>query len=337
MRGKELEIAIKSYMDTALIEGNSRDSLENKKGAFKRLSEFLGQKEFSVETIKNYTLFLMEKGLQASSIATDLRKYKAFVNWLYKGKSISENWSNLITLPRIPNKEINVPSAEVAEQIIIAGTTTDKHNVHKTINNEGRDCMLLMVRTGLRVNEALYLEPSDLYLENEGHEWFKVKSKGKSGDKDRLPLMASAVEILKRKRNVRKDYYKKQFFGVSEVAMNTMLARGCKKLNIPKITNHKLRHIFATELAKAGMPSYHLQKLMRHSEIETTLRYYVHMELEDWRKSLEIYHPLALRERTVDQVFKQLKCAIDQLKINTTQFKITTVENQSLLVQKLPD
>lgn len=117
--------------------------------------------------------------------------------------------------------------------------------------------------------------------------------------------------------------------------MNAMLARGCKKLNVTKITNHKLRHIFAIELARAGMPSYYLQKLMRHSEIETTLRYYVHLEMEDWRNSLEMYHPLALKERASEQTFEQLKEAIKQLKIRTDQFTTTIVEGQKLLIERI--
>lgn len=336
MYGQKLLGLIKSYIDSCVIEGNSKDSLENKKGAFRRLFAFLKDREFCSEEIKSYTLFLMNKGLQPSSIATDLRKYKAFVNWLYDQETIQKNWSRYITLPKIPNKEIDVPNAEIAEQIIIAGTTPDKDNVHKIINNEGRDCMLFILRTGLRINEALHLKKEDIFLENMGHEWFRVASKGKRGEKDILPLIASAVEILKRHRVLnRRGCHKNQFFGVSEHALNAMLKRGCTKLDIAKITCHKLRHIFGTDLARNGIPSYHLQKLMRHSELETTLRYYIHLELEDFRRSLEVYHPLALKERTTDQIFKQLRIAVDQLKINTNQFKITTVENQSLLVEKV--
>lgn len=336
MRGKKLEQVIKSYVDASIIEGNSKDSLENKKGGFKRLLEYLDGREFNPDEIKSYTLFLMERGLMPSSIATDLRKYKALVNWMFKQDIITTNWANKIILPKIPNKEIDVPNAELAEKIIIAGTTPDKHNVHKVINNEGRDCMLLMIRTGLRVNEALHLKKEDLFFENIGHEWFRVASKGKGGEKDKLPLMASAVEILKRERYKisRVGCHKEQFFNVSEHALNAMLKRGCNKLGVDKITSHKLRHVFGTDMARNGIPSYHLQKLMRHSELETTLRYYVHLNLEDYRKSLDMYHPLALKDRSPQQVLDQLRESIRQLKIeNDKRFKITsggsyiTVEN----------
>lgn len=212
MKGNELKQKIKSYIDNSTIEGNSKDSLENKTGAFRRFLNYLGDKEFSSEQIRSYTIFLMEKGLQPSSIATDLRKFMAFVNWLFEQEIIDKNWSKQITLPKIPYKEIDVPSAEIAEKIIIAGTTTDKHNVHKVVNNEGRDAILLMLRTGLRVNEVLLLEKNDLLLKDRGHEKIRVKSKGKSGEKDTLPLMGSAIEILKRPRIIRDGCHKNHFF-----------------------------------------------------------------------------------------------------------------------------
>src|SRR6185369_10681762 len=110
-----------------------------------------------------------------------------------------------------------------------------------------------------------------------------------------------------------------------EHALNGMLKRGCDKLGIDKITSHKLRHIFGTDMARNGIPSYHLQKLMRHSELETTLRYYVHLNLEDYRKSLNMYHPLALKDRSPLQVLDQLRESISQLKIeNDRRFKITS-------------
>lgn len=337
MKGKELIKHIKSYMDDSRIEGNAKSTGENKRGAFSRLLEWLGDRDFDPEAIKAYTIFLFDKGLQPSSVATDIRKYKAFANWMAKPERhlCPLEWPLLIKVPKVPNKEIDVPSSELAEKIIIAGTNVEKSNPQWRINQEGRDAANLMLNTGLRIKEALFLDPKDLHLDNEGREWFKVASKGKGGEKDDLPLLPKAVEILKHERIKDKRNKESQYFGVSEDALNTMLERGCEKLGVAKITCHKLRHIFATDCARNGMPMYHLQKLMRHSDISITLKYYVHLQIEDWRKSLEIYHPLALRERTPEQTFKQLKDAVEQLKIKSDQFRITIVEGRSLNIVRI--
>jgi integrase len=266
-----------------------------------------------------------------SSVATDMRKIKALIRWMYKQKNIDNDWASLIKLPIIPKAELNLPTAEKAREIIIAGTTQIKRNRHFKINLEGRDCLLFMLYTGIRVNEALKLEASDFCLANEGHETFKVISKGKGGAKESLPLLPQALEILKRPRVGRHGKY----FGITEEALNAMLSRGCRKLGITKITCHKLRHIFATENARGGMRPYVLKRLMRHSEITTTDEYYINLEMDDLKNELERCFPLSVKERTSEQTFRLIKNAIEQLKISDNQYKITTIEGDSIKIEKI--
>jgi integrase len=48
-------------------------------------------------------------------------------------------------------------------------------------------------------------------------------------------------------------------------------------IGFPSLSPHKLRHMYATYLATKVPPSV-LQKQMRHSKIETTMNYYVHVD-----------------------------------------------------------
>jgi len=332
MKTNELKKIIKSYIDDSVIEQNSKNTIDNKIGAFRRFTEFMGtDKEFDVNTTREYSINLFNKKWMASSVATDMRKIKALIRWMYKQKNIKVDWASLIKLPIIPKTELNLPTAEKAKEIIIAGTTQVKRNRHFKINLEGRDCLLFMLYTGIRVNEALKLEATDFYLENENHEIFKVISKGKGGAKESLPLLPQALEILKRPRVGRHGKY----FGVTEEALNAMLSRGCEKLGITKITCHKLRHIFATENARGGMRPYVLKRLMRHSEITTTDEYYINLEMDDLKNELERCFPLSIKERSSEQTFRLIKNSIEQLKISDGQFKTVIVEGQSLSIERL--
>lgn len=49
---------------------------------------------------------------------------------------------------------------------------------------------------------------------------------------------------------------------------------------------HDLRHSTATILLRAGMPLQHVQKIMRHANIETTVGIYGHLVVEDLRAGL---------------------------------------------------
>lgn len=50
---------------------------------------------------------------------------------------------------------------------------------------------------------------------------------------------------------------------------------------------HMLRHTFATTLAKNGVSDVVTMKMMRHSQISTTMQIYTHPDLEDQRKVIQ--------------------------------------------------
>ncbi|PZR07106.1 MAG: hypothetical protein DI536_29045 [Archangium gephyra] len=55
----------------------------------------------------------------------------------------------------------------------------------------------------------------------------------------------------------------------------------------PHIRFHDLRHSTATSLLRAGVPLQHVQRIMRHASIQTTVGIYGHMVTEDLRGSLD--------------------------------------------------
>ena len=59
--------------------------------------------------------------------------------------------------------------------------------------------------------------------------------------------------------------------------MGTYLGHGKNGIGFPNLTPHKLRHMYATYYATKLPPSV-LQKQLRHSNIETTMSYYVHVK-----------------------------------------------------------
>jgi integrase len=61
--------------------------------------------------------------------------------------------------------------------------------------------------------------------------------------------------------------------------MGTYLGHSKNGIGFPSLTPHKLRHMYATYYATKLPPSV-LQKQLRHSSIETTMSYYVHIKEE---------------------------------------------------------
>jgi integrase len=124
-----------------------------------------------------------------------------------------------------------------------------------------------------------------------------------------LPL-SHAPEILEM---LRKRQKKALLFSVNEKRMNEALKRGSEKYGWTgkKITNHSLRHIFACNCAKNGMPVAELCRLMRHESIEITNKYYLHYNVRELSKSLHQHHDLMKGCQSTLELFQQAREAFE--------------------------
>tara|TARA_R110000824_G_scaffold132465_1_gene294993 strand:- start:8250 stop:8840 length:591 start_codon:yes stop_codon:yes gene_type:complete len=134
-------------------------------------------------------------------------------------------------------------------------------------------CIKLQLYAGLRVQEALNLKPEDVVLGESTKELKVVQGKG---NKDRIVPMASAVvdiisfinSYLKPKPNVPYINFKTR----------KPVWQWYKKIGIEAgITNfkgtHTLRHTFARNCLRNGVPINVLQNLLGHASMQTTLEY----------------------------------------------------------------
>jgi integrase len=51
---------------------------------------------------------------------------------------------------------------------------------------------------------------------------------------------------------------------------------------------HSLRHTFCTSLARANVHPALLQKLARHADLKTTLKFYVHLQRDDEADAIDV-------------------------------------------------
>ena len=62
-----------------------------------------------------------------------------------------------------------------------------------------------------------------------------------------------------------------------------------------EITLHSFRHTFATHLIQKGMPVRHVQELLGHRQLETTIQY-LQLSINELQREYRRSHP---RERAV--------------------------------------
>jgi len=132
----------------------------------------------------------------------------------------------------------------------------------------------LIYSAGLRIGELLELRKADIDSER-----MLIHIKGAKGKKDRHTILSE--NVLQLLREYYRQYKPKEYLfegqkggKYSAESAGQLFKRAVKKAQIKKpVTLHSLRHSFATHLLEQGIGITHIQKLLGHNNIKTTLIY----------------------------------------------------------------
>jgi len=163
-----------------------------------------------------------------------------------------------------------------------------------------RALILLLLRTGIRIGEALSLTIDDIDLKGRKVHLYQ----GEKNDRGRVVYLSNdAVFSLKRWLRWR-DPEKFVFARKEEAPISYSAARSLFRkylveagLDHKGYTVHSLRHTYASELLNAGMRLEVLQQLLGHQDIEMTRRY---ARLTDRTREEEYFRAMAKIEKGAD-------------------------------------
>ena len=161
-----------------------------------------------------------------------------------------------------------------------------------------RALFLLLLRTGIRIGEALGLTLNDLDIKGRKVHLYE----GEKNSMGRVGYLSDdavfAIKLWLRRRDKSKEFI---FYGKSHGHLCYSTGRGLfvKYLNMAGLdqkgyTVHCLRHTFASELLNAGMRLECLQQLLGHQDIEVTRRY---ARLTDTTREEEYFRAMAVIEK----------------------------------------
>ena len=163
-----------------------------------------------------------------------------------------------------------------------------------------RALILLLLRTGIRIGEALSLTLNDIDLKGRKVHLYQ----GEKNDQGRVVYVSNdAAFCLKRWLTLR-DPEQFIFARKEDAPICYSTARSLFKkylieadLDHKGYTVHSLRHTYASELLNAGMRLEVLQQLMGHQDIEMTRRY---ARLTDRTREEEYFRAMAKIEKGTD-------------------------------------
>ncbi len=169
-------------------------------------------------------------------------------------------------------------------------------NLSSEINNDW--LILLIAKTGMRFSEALAITPNDFDFAHQslsvsktwnykGNGGFTPTKNNSSIRKISLDWQ-TVIQFAELTKHLPSD---KPIFvngNVYNSTINDLLTRHCKKLGIPNITVHGLRHTHASLLLFAGVSIASVARRLGHSNMTTTQKTYLHIIQELESKDIDI-------------------------------------------------
>ena len=235
------------------------------------------------------------------SIKRKLCSIRSFYDYLFKNQRISSNITELVPLPKIHEKPIIRLSKDELVRILSTAQTGEKMSAgqkkfQKITAKRDFALLSLFLGTGIRVSECVGMNLNDIDFENNA---FVVTRKG--GNQVVLyfsPEVADAMAEYIEERNTIETlpgHEEALFLSLQRKRITQRAVQNLVKKYAavaaplkPKISPHKLRSTYATNLYNETGDIYLVADVLGHSSVDTTRKHYA--DMTDARRRMAAEH-----------------------------------------------
>jgi site-specific recombinase XerD len=244
-------------------------------------------KEIERSDLEAFIEHEQDRGMNISTVRTRMASIVAFLHFLMEQDLIPATVFKKRIRLKLPDA---LPRAMHPQDV--------KKLLSMIDHTRDRALFFLLLRTGIRIGEALGLTMNDVDLKERKVNLFLGEKNGMG----RVAYLSNdAVFCLKRWFTWRDPEKRFVFYGKGDthICYSTARTRFVKYLEEAGIahkgyTVHCLRHTYASELLNAGMRLEVLQQLMGHQDIEMTRRY---ARLTDRTREEEYFRAMEIIEK----------------------------------------
>ncbi len=244
------------------------------------------------------------------AIKRKLCSLRAFYEYLFMNQRVPSNVTQLIALPKVHEKPIiHLSESEMSRLLSVVETgeklTARQQQYQKLTAKRDYAMLSLFLGTGIRVSECVSLNIADVNLEDNA---FLVTRKG--GNQVMLYFPAEVAEALsafleeRNKIEALPGHEDALFLSLQRRRITQRAVQQLVKKYAavaaplkPKISPHKLRSTFATNLYSATGDIYLVADVLGHSSVETTRKHYADMR-EEHRRNAVNYVKLSGQKET---------------------------------------
>lgn len=267
---------LKTYAACMSLDGKSQKTIYQYCRALRRLAEDIGKK-YRAMTAYDVRLFFAlqkEQGISNRSLENYRSYISAFFQWLQREEYISVN-------PAAKIKPI-----QYTDEVKLPFSNVDIDKLRSACRNpKERAIIEVLLSSGVRVSELCALNIDDVNI----HEKTVHVRHGK-GDKARVTYIDDlTVMHLRHYMSTRKDDNEALFLNyrntrISNGGVEHIVKEIGKRAGIDKVHPHRFRRTLATTLANRGMAVQDIQKILGHSDIDTTM---IYVSVSDQKAKME--------------------------------------------------
>ena len=258
---------LKMFLDAKRIEGCSDRTIEYYRVTVEHLFSKIDEsvRKITTEEIRSYLAEYQKKnGCSNVTIDNIRRNISSFFSWLEEEDYILKS----------PMKRIH----KIKTKTVVKNVISDE-GIEKLRDNcsEIRDLAIidLLYSTGIRVGELVNLNIDDIDLE--GRECVVY---GK-GDKERRVYFDAKAKVHLKEYIDRRNDKNEALFVTLDAPHDRLKISGVeirlrqlgRRLEIERVHPHKFRRTMATRAIDKGMPIEQVQRILGHSQIDTTMQY----------------------------------------------------------------
>lgn len=229
-------------------------------------------------------------------LSRKLSSVRSFYNYFYRLELIKNNPASIVRMPKLHDKDIiRLDSDEVVTLLdeVDNGTNLTKQQLNFHEKTRVRDLALLtlLLGTGIRVSECVGLDINDVDFKNHG---IKIIRKGGNqvvvyfGDEVEETLLEYLTErnqIIPMEGHENALFLSLQRKRISVRAVEMLVKKYAGLVTqLKKITPHKLRSTYGTQLYRETGDIYLVADVLGHSDVNTTKKHYA--AIEDSRRRM---------------------------------------------------
>lgn len=235
-----------------------------------------------------------------------LASLRSFYHYFYISELIEKDVASLVPMPKLHEKEIiRLDPDEVATLLDLVekgeNLTASELRYHKLTKVRDLALLTLLLGTGIRVSECVGLNVQDVDFKNGG---IKIRRKG---GYEAVVYFGQEVEdalldyMEERKHKIPSEGHENALFlsmqnkRISVRAVEKLVKKYSSKVtSLKKITPHKLRSTYGTNLYKETGDIYLVADVLGHKSVDTTRKHYAAMEEDNRRaaaKAIKLREP----------------------------------------------